>query len=163
MVHPAFKRIRKSSCQNKHKVFSWLLLKDRISTRELLRRKNMELQDYNCAICQDLVEESLSHLFIGCPFATSCWNWLQLEVDHQLDFMQNLELFRRQLQVPFFPEIIIIMCRTIWKARNGLIFNQVQPLIQESKKEFKQEFALLLLRAKRKYFPSIELWLNRLA
>jgi hypothetical protein len=45
----------------------------------------MELQDYNCALCQDPVEESLSHLFVGCPFATSCWNWLQLEVDHQLD------------------------------------------------------------------------------
>lgn len=38
MVHPDFKRIWKSSCQNKNKVFSWLLLKDRLSTRELLRR-----------------------------------------------------------------------------------------------------------------------------
>jgi hypothetical protein len=54
------------------------------------------------------------------------------------------------------------MCWTIWKARNALIFNQIQPSIQSSKRDFKEEFALLLLRAKKKFFPSIELWLNSL-
>lgn len=44
-LHPTYKWTWRSSCQNKHKVFFWLLLKDRISTRELLKRKNMTLQD----------------------------------------------------------------------------------------------------------------------
>ena len=121
----------------------------------------MELQDYNCVLCNDLVEESLSHLFIHCPFAVSCWNRLQVQVNHQLDSFQNLEMFRRQLHVPFFTEIIIIMCWTIWKARNGLIFSQVPPSIQASKREFRAEFVLLLLRTKKK-IPFIESWLNNL-
>ena len=88
---------------------------------------------------------------------------MQIEIDQQMDFLQNLEMFKRQLQVPFFIEIIIIMCWIIWKARNGLIFSQVQPSIQDSKREFKNEFVLLLLRAKKKYSPSIGLWLKNLA
>ena len=70
VVHPVFKWLWACSCQSKHKVFFWLLLKDRISTRELLRRKNMALQDFNCVLCNAAVEESLSHLFLECPFAT---------------------------------------------------------------------------------------------
>ena len=76
VVHPAFKRIWKSSYQSKHKIFSWLMLKDRLSTMELLRRKNIELQNNNCVLCNRLIKESLCHLFIHCPFATSYWNWL---------------------------------------------------------------------------------------
>jgi hypothetical protein len=44
-----FSWLWKCSCQNKHKSFFWLLLKDRLSTRELLRR-NMELPSYNCVL-----------------------------------------------------------------------------------------------------------------
>ena len=43
VIHPVYKWLWACSCQSKHKVFFWLLLKDRISTRELLRRKNMAL------------------------------------------------------------------------------------------------------------------------
>lgn len=42
-IHPAYKWLWGCSCQPKHKVFFWLVLKDRISTRELLKRKNMLL------------------------------------------------------------------------------------------------------------------------
>jgi len=37
-IHPSHRWIWKCSCQNKHKVFAWLILKDRLSTREILRR-----------------------------------------------------------------------------------------------------------------------------
>jgi hypothetical protein len=50
-LHPAFKWLWKCSCQPKHKVFFWLLMMDRLSTRELLKRKNMLLQDYSCILC----------------------------------------------------------------------------------------------------------------
>ena len=52
VLHPVYKWIWRSSCQNKHKVFFWLLIKDRLSTKELLKRKNMTLQDYSCILCQ---------------------------------------------------------------------------------------------------------------
>jgi hypothetical protein len=38
-VHPVFKWLWKSSVQKMHKVIFWLLLKDRLSTRNILRRR----------------------------------------------------------------------------------------------------------------------------
>jgi len=73
--------------QNKHKVFCWLLLRNRLSSRELLRKKNMELEDHSCVLCDSSSDETLVHL---------------------------LFLLKNQLQVPFFMEIIILMCWTIW-------------------------------------------------
>lgn len=35
-VHPVFKWLWKSRCQNKHKFFFWLILNDRLSTRNVL-------------------------------------------------------------------------------------------------------------------------------
>ena len=46
--------------------------------------------------------------------------------------------------------------------RNGLIFNNRPPSLQQAKGTFKIEFALLLFCAKRSYFPRVELWLNTL-
>lgn len=161
-VHPGFKWIWNSNCQNKHKVFAWLIMKDRLSTRELLRRKNMELQNYNCILCNNRVEESLAHLLIHCPFAESCRAWINCHILHQVGLYQNLQNFRAQLQTPFFMEVIILMGWSIWKARNGLIFNQAPLSIDEVKRTFKSEFALVLYRAKRSYFPFIEQWLNNL-
>jgi len=119
----------------------------------------MALEDHNCVLCTSSTEESLVHLLIDCPFASTCWNWLGLQINPQANIFQNLESFRRQLQVPFFTEIIL-MCWSIWETRNGIIFNNKQPSNQDAKRTFNTEFALLLLRAKRSYFPSVGFWLN---
>jgi len=39
-THPFFRKIWMSSCQNKHKFFFWLLLKNRLSTREILTKEH---------------------------------------------------------------------------------------------------------------------------
>jgi hypothetical protein len=62
-IDPAIKWLLKSSCQPKHKYFFWLLLKDRLSTRNILRRKHMALETCNYEICSMLVEEIVDHLF----------------------------------------------------------------------------------------------------
>jgi len=68
-IHPAYKWLWKSFCQPKQKVFCWLLFKDRLSTRNLLRRKHMQLESYECEVCSLRVEETVEHLFWKCPFA----------------------------------------------------------------------------------------------
>ena len=60
-VHSFFKKLWKSSCQNKYKFFFWLL-RNRLSTGEL-RRRNMHLPSYDCVCCNLETEESLTHLF----------------------------------------------------------------------------------------------------
>ena len=97
-VHSAFKWLWKSSCQPKRKFFFWLLLQDRLSTREILKRRNMELQCYDCVLCHLDTEESLMHLFFSCPFSMSCWNTLGLAPMILDDLFQTLSAFRMHLR-----------------------------------------------------------------
>jgi septation ring formation regulator EzrA len=46
-----------------------LLLKNRLNTRGLLKRKDMSLDSYNCELCLLQKEENLRHIFFRCPFA----------------------------------------------------------------------------------------------
>ncbi|PWZ39832.1 hypothetical protein Zm00014a_015445 [Zea mays] len=50
-VDPTFKWLWKSCCQTKHMAFSWLQIKDRLSSRNMLRRRNMTLDSCNCGLC----------------------------------------------------------------------------------------------------------------
>lgn len=159
-AHPAFRCLWKSCCQNKRKVFFWLLMRDRLSTRELLRRRNMHLDDYNCVLCTSLIEESASHLFLACPFATACWASPGLFIHHPDDPFVTLQLHKAQLQLPFYIVIIITMCLSIWAVRNYLIFRDIQPSMQQCRSISKMEFAQVILRVKAAYQPSISQWLE---
>lgn len=100
-VHQAYRWLWNSSCQPKRKLFFWLLLKDMLNTRELLRRKTMDLECYICVLCPMSTEESLLHLFLHCPFAMSCWNLLGLANIIQADLFQTLSAFKQQIHRPF--------------------------------------------------------------
>jgi hypothetical protein len=146
-VHPYFGWLWKASSQKKHKVFFWLLLKDRLSTRNILRRKNKVLPSYDCVLCQLQLDETLEHVLLCCPFAISCWNLLHLAIPACEPF-DVLQSFKTQLNVSFFMDVIIIMSWTIWMARNDLIFRGINPTLQAAQERFKKEFALVILRAK---------------
>lgn len=72
--HHIFKLLWKTSAMLRHKIFFWLLLYDKVNTRNLLLGKKMYLESYNCVLCSDQVEETALHLFWDCPFALNCWN-----------------------------------------------------------------------------------------
>lgn len=63
LVPPHFQWIWNNSCQPKHKIFFWMVLHDRINTRNLLRRKTFHLESYNCAVHTCQHEETLFHFF----------------------------------------------------------------------------------------------------
>ena len=88
----------------------WLLMQDKLSTIEILRRRITVLEDYGCAVCRTGLEETVEHLFLKCPFSIQCWASLNLNSPINLQHLQILEVFRTRLQVPFFMEIIISMC-----------------------------------------------------
>jgi hypothetical protein len=62
-VHPIYNWLWKAKSPMKHKVFFWLLIKDRLSTRDLLSRKNMNISDATCDLCILQKRESMPHLF----------------------------------------------------------------------------------------------------
>ena len=160
-VHPIFSWIWKSSCQPKHKVFFWLVLLDRVSTRNLLRRKQMFLPSYNCALCNDDMEEYVDHLFLDCRIARDCWALIGLSVTSSPDMVQKFENLRNQIGKRFFMEIIIIMCWSIWTIRNDAVFREIPACSLWCLEIFRSTFKQLLWRAKKKYFPAIELWLEQ--
>jgi hypothetical protein len=56
------------------KYIFWILLHDRVNTRNLLKRKSMQLDCYECGFYNEGVEETLMHLFCDCTFAQACWD-----------------------------------------------------------------------------------------
>jgi hypothetical protein len=108
-VDRAFKWLWKSCCQNKRKIFFCLLLKNRLNTRSLLRRKNMALEDYNCVLCSHQTEETLEHLFLICPFAEACWATLGIYIPQHDDIFAVLDNVKVMLNMSFYMEIIITM------------------------------------------------------
>jgi hypothetical protein len=158
-VHPAFCWLWKSAAQNKHKVFFWLLLHDRLSTRNMLRRKNMALPSFECVLCSLHVEETLEHLFLECSFAQTAWGLLNLNPPLGPLF-ETLESFKVQLGVNFFMDIIIMLSWCIWMERNDFIFKHKQPAIVSVRDRFKTEFSWVILRAKDVRKPSMSLWID---
>ena len=53
---------------------------------------------------------------------------------------------KRQLPVPLWMEVIILLTWSIWKARNGWIFDNIPPVIESVKEIFKKELRLILHR-----------------
>jgi hypothetical protein len=160
LAHPVYHWIWRSKCQMKHKVFFWLLLKDRLSTRDLLRRKDMNLDSFTCDLCILQRLESGAHLFLRCNFARACWNSLGVIFVSTRPVIQIFRQIRDKLEVPFAMEIIILMAWAIWVTRNDWIFNNINPTVESCRRKFKEEFKLLLLRAKPSLVEAMSAWLD---
>jgi hypothetical protein len=159
---PAYRWIWKSYCQPKHKVFSWLLLKDRLSTRNILRRKHMHIDNYNCVLCNQGTEETTEHVFLHCPFAQQCWGLFNLVVSTVSGVIDNFNAIKRQLHSQFFMEAIILICWTIWTARNELIFKANQINLQDCRCNFFREVKLVGLRVKSSLSLQFDQWIDPL-
>jgi hypothetical protein len=97
----------------------------------------MALESYFCALCHLDSDETLVHLTFGlAPFV-------------QDDLLQTISAFKDFINKPFYMEIIISMCWSIWFARNDLIFRNLQHSVGSTKVIFKKEMALVKLGAKK--------------
>ena len=133
---------------------------DGLNTRQTLRRRGMVLDNYNCVFCSHPIEEDLFHLFFHCPFRGGLLEHPSTSGSNTSEFDQVLEAFKIQLHLPFFMEVIVTMCWSIWSVRNDAISNGVPPSVQRCKLIFKKEFTLVVLRAKAKLHPHIDQWLG---
>jgi hypothetical protein len=124
-THPIFTWLWKSKCQPKHKVFFWLLLKDRLNTRALLRKRAMLLDSYTCDNCILQAEETVTHLFFRCGFARRCWSFIRISPPRSTDLINTIMRIRRRWQFPLKLETIILLTWCIWKSRNNWVFNEI--------------------------------------
>ena len=67
-----FKELWKLRVPAKVTMFVWRLIQDKLPTRDNLKKKWVELQEYLCPFCR-LVDESASHLFFHCSNISPLW------------------------------------------------------------------------------------------
>lgn len=114
-----------------------------MSTRNILRRKLMAIDSYNCVLCSCSTEETFEHLFFDCNFAQQCWSFLGVNIPSNSTFPEIISTLRAQLLSKFFMVAVILLCWSIWTARNGLIFNGIHPSVHNCKRTFLQELKLV--------------------
>lgn len=111
----------------KVKIFTWLLIRGRLKTRDRLSRfvQNM---DANCALCHNSIE-SLNHLFYDCPFAHNVWHLSGLyatpiNAPNLISWLDDLVSLNND---KLLLSHILLICWQIWDSRNKWIFQQVTP------------------------------------
>jgi hypothetical protein len=164
-VLPILSWLWKSCCQEKHKVFFWLLFHNRLNTRAMLQRKRFFLPDYTCVMCGGADLETRDHLFFTCPFAVHCWQylcpgWVLPLSNGHLVLQEVVQSLKLQIKQPFFMEIIMLISWSIWTIRNESIFKGVAPNLYRCKFKFKEELALLIHKAKRKSYSGLKAWVT---
>jgi hypothetical protein len=108
-AHPAFKWIWKAKCTPRIKFFAWLVLVDRLNTKDMLRRRHCSIEDDDlCVLCPLGAVEDLDHLFFSCTFARRCWQALQVQWDEQLSLLPRLAQARANSALPFFVDLVMI-------------------------------------------------------
>jgi hypothetical protein len=76
---PILARIWKSKCILRIKFFAWLLINDRLNTRDMLRRRQCNVTNvYDYVLCPTHAVEDWMHLFFYCNFSQRVWNYLQI-------------------------------------------------------------------------------------
>lgn len=101
----------KSKCTMRLKVFLWLMLMDRLNTREMLQKKQFNIQGgTNCAMCNSMIVESMTHLFFSCTFTQQCWLELGIQWNLALEFMNIITTAQATFHLNFFFEALAIGC-----------------------------------------------------
>jgi hypothetical protein len=151
----------KSSCIPTIKFFAWLLLNDRLNTRNILRRRKKFLDEgYNSVLCQEGIEETSDHLFFECA-ATVCLcfalgiSWSDSGSSHQ-----RIYLAKQAFPHPFFMDIFMIAAWCIWTEINKLIFNNKPPGLSAWKLSLKEEVLRQMIRIKSSLHQCILAWLE---
>jgi hypothetical protein len=120
--------IWKAKIWPKLKFFAWLLLADRLNTRNMLKRRHINIGNiFTCPLCNSGEEETVEHLFFKCTFSLACWTRLNIIWPAEDNTIEIITQARSMHHGPLFFEKFIIGAWGIWKERNSLIFRNIRP------------------------------------
>jgi hypothetical protein len=158
-----FSWIWKSKLWSKLKVFSWLLLSDRLNTRNMLKRRHFNIgSNFNCPLCSTGDEETLEHLFFSCTFSISCWTRLNITWNMGAGRFDMITQAKANFQEGLFFEIFTIASWGIWKERNDLIFKGITPSRNSWKARVIGDLTLLRFRVNQNLEHTISSFIDRL-
>lgn len=149
----AFGWIWKSRCTMKLRVFAWLLLSDRLNTKNMNKRRHYVVDtstnrtDY-CILCHTQQEETQEHLCYTCSFSSACWSSVGLTWATYGDRFAWMAEAKTAWSKTMVMEVFITAAWSIWKERNNLIFRGVTPSHMSWLTRFREDFLLLQHRTK---------------
>lgn len=119
----------KLNIPNKVKIFSWLLILNKLHTRSKIHKFINTISE-TCLLCNRDAENQY-HLFINCEYAKQIWtyspkikpppNQSSCNLFEWLGFLDSND--GENLSSLSFA---LIMCWQIWKMRNNMVFNKVK-------------------------------------
>jgi hypothetical protein len=118
---PHGKLVWETRVPNKVKIFAWLYLKNRLSTRCALFAKHI-VNSCTCERC-DAANEDRHHVFFACPESKRVWVALGMEsicYNHNQDIWAPV--LPANLDAVLWPFVLLMLLWRIWDARNGHIF-----------------------------------------
>ena len=101
-AHKTYHWLWKSKANAKLKVFGWLMLSDRLNTRNMLKRRHFNIgTNLNCLLCGQK-EEDIDHMILTCPFSRNCWATFGLDPGDQATRLSWLEQAKINWGRPLF-------------------------------------------------------------
>lgn len=121
-----YKFIWENCAPPKVKFFGWLLVQNRIQTKENLLKKHC-LDNDTCEVCVTGAVESAAHLIAGCPFSSGFWRHLDIVIAE--DDVANLWSVQPPAQLPaaHFNTFLLLCCWRLWKHRHDVAFRSLSP------------------------------------
>jgi ribonuclease HI len=119
-------------CPLKTKLFTWLLIEDKLLTWNNLRKRGWQGPGL-CLLCRGN-EESIFHLFVECPFTSYIWE--NILAHYKLvggwsgtTVRDCFELWAKR----FYSHhtLLVFICWLIWKERNLAIFETKSPSMEK--------------------------------
>ena len=136
----------------KIKVFGWLLLSDRLITRNMRKRCHYNIRNnHDCILCGQHIEETLEHLFFECNVNTQCWSTLGIGWQSGGTRLSNVSMAKEAWGRPLFMEVFLLAAWSIWKECNNKHFRGIAPSRLAWLHRFKSDFSLLAHRVKEKH------------
>jgi len=171
-THPCIYRlIWKCRCTQRLKFFAWLIVVDRLNTKDMLQRRHLNIQGTStCMMCNSGQDETIEHLFFECQFAQECWqkidiNWVLsrniMDRLHQAStILDRLHQAATIHNIPCFTEAAIIASWELWKLRNDKVFLRRVPTLHLWFSNFKSQCLLQSCIFKEVLKTSFCVWLD---
>jgi ribonuclease HI len=122
--------IWRSKCSLKLKLFTWLLIENKLLLWPNLQARGWEGPS-RCCLCNSN-EETSAHLFIDCSFSRSVWNLISPALtpsstwtgtSPSICFQNWSRVSTNQVKIP------ILLCWLLWKNRNTALFEDKPPSV----------------------------------
>lgn len=120
----------------------------------------MFLEDYNCALCNEKVEETLLHLFWDCTFAHEYWNLIIPSKLRGISHYDEICFSLTELPADIALDIVLMGCWGIWSIRNDKIFRSVVPSLHNWLHYMNEGLSVIAIRAKLVKAQKIQLWID---